>query len=266
MLTPAGLLREGNAIFNIGYTATAAVGPALGGLAVAALDVEGALYVDVVSFLIVAAVLALTRSLPQVKAEPTSWRERLRDGLSYVSSRRPLAALISAQAIAFVFFTAVVPVEIVYAKSTLDAGDAGYGLLLSAWGVGMVAGSLVFAGLRSTSIRILLVVSTLAIGCAYLVVGGLGNGVQWVSVLNAVQELTADQFQARVVGLLEATGAAMPGIGFLVGGAIAAAIDPRAAFVVAGAGVLAVLVGAAISLRGIRWTDPAAPEAPEPVL
>src|SRR3954452_12610532 len=80
VLTPAGLLREGNAIFNIGYTATAAAGPALGGLAVAGLGVKGALLVDVASFLVVAPALALTRSLPQVRAEPTSWRQRLRDG------------------------------------------------------------------------------------------------------------------------------------------------------------------------------------------
>ena len=48
------------------------------------------------------------------------------------------------QAAAFVFFSLVLPIEIVYAKETLDAGDSGYGALLSAWGVGMVVGSLVF--------------------------------------------------------------------------------------------------------------------------
>jgi Transmembrane secretion effector len=276
VLTPMGLLREGNAIFNIGYTVTAAAGPALGGLAVAWLGVKGALYLDVASFVIVAVAMALTRSLPQIKAEPSSWLKRLRDGISYVRSRRALSALIYAQAAAFVFFTAVVPVEIVYAKDTLDAGNAGYGVLLSAWGLGMVLGSFLFAGLRQTSIRVLLAASTLAIGCAYLGMaaagtlviaciaaglGGLGNGVQWVALLNAVQEMTAGQFQARVVGLLEATGAAMPGIGFLVGGAVAAVLDPRAAFVLAGCGVIAVLVAAVIALRGIPWPEASAESA-----
>ena len=107
---------------------------------------------------------------------------------------------------------------------------------------------------------------TLAVACAAAVIGGLGNGVQWVSVLNAVQEMTADRFQARVVGLLEAVGAAMPGIGFLLGGAVAAALDPRAAFVLAGCGVIAVLIAAAISLRGISWTSRPASEAAKSVL
>ena len=40
------------------------------------------------------------------------------------------------------------PIEVAFAKDTLDAGDLGYGLLLASWGTGMVLGSLVFAGLR----------------------------------------------------------------------------------------------------------------------
>ena len=52
--------------------------------------------------------------------------------------------------------------------------------------------------------------------------------MQWVSVLSAVQELTVEQFQARVVGLLEASGKAMPGVGFLLGGVIAAIFSTRA--------------------------------------
>jgi MFS family permease len=271
VLNPVGLLREGNAIFNIGFTAAAAVGPALGGLAVAGLGTQGALLIDVGSFMLAAIVLAATRSLPQVQAEPSPWRKRLREGLAYVSGRRVLAALLTAQAVAFVFFTAVLPIEIVYAKETLDAGNTGYGVLLSAWGVGMVLGSFIFTAASRTSIRLLLGLSTLTIGLAYLgmavagslavactasLFGGIGNGVQWVSILNTVQELTEDRFQARVVGLLESIGRAMPGIGFLVGGVFAALLDPRATFALAGFGVIAVLAVAALRLRA---TLPAAP-------
>src|SRR3712207_7109834 len=35
---------------------------------------------------------------------------------------------------------ATAPAEVFLAKETFDAGDAGYGLLVSLWGVGMVAG------------------------------------------------------------------------------------------------------------------------------
>ena len=61
---------------------------------------------------------------------------RLREGLAYVRGTPVLFRLLAMQALAFVFFTLVLPIEIVYAKETLDAGDSGYGALLSSWGVG----------------------------------------------------------------------------------------------------------------------------------
>jgi hypothetical protein len=90
---------------------------------------------------------------------------------------------------------------------------------------------------------------TLAVACAISVAGGCGNGIQWVSVMTSLQEATSADLQARIVGLLESIGAALPGLGFLLGGAITAAVDPRAAYAVAGGGVLVVL---ALSAFGVR--------------
>src|SRR6266571_2690276 len=58
VLTPAGQLRQGNAVINVGFTAAGAAGPALGGLVAAALGVKTALLIDAASFVVVAAVLA----------------------------------------------------------------------------------------------------------------------------------------------------------------------------------------------------------------
>jgi MFS family permease len=280
VLSPSGQLREGNAIINVGFTAAGAAGPAIAGVVVAALGVQTALLIDAGSFVAVAAVLAATVSLPQVRGEAQPWLRRLRDGLAYVKGSPVLARLLAMQAAAFVFFTLVLPIEIVYAKETLDAGNSGYGALLSAWGVGMVAGSLLFVALsRRASLRVQLFCSTALIGGAYLAmaaagsiavacaaacVGGFGNGVQWVALMSAVQELTTSRFQARVIGLLESIGRMMPGIGFILGGVIAEVLNPRASFVVAGVGSLAVLIVAMPLLRRVGWTGagPPTPEAP----
>ncbi len=143
----------------------------------------------------------------------------------------------------------MIPIEVVYAKETLGASDSGYGLMLACWGAGMVLGSLVFAAVRRASLAALLFFSTLAVGAGYLglaaaptlalacaasVLGGTGNGVQWVSTISAVQEMTVAGMQARVMSVLESIGAAMPGVGFIVGGVIAATASPRAAFLIAG--------------------------------
>ena len=159
------------------------------------------------------------------------------------------------------FFTLIVPIEIVYAAETLQTGEVGYGILLSAWGAGIVLGSLLFLGIRRRPVSVLILSSSLAIGAAYLgmavsrelwlacvfsVIGGAGNGVQWVSVMTALQESTPDDLQARITGLLESLTSATTGIGFLLGGVITAIASPPTAFAVSGIGVvLLVLLGAA---------------------
>jgi hypothetical protein len=71
--------------------------------------------------------------------------------------------------------------------------------------------------------------------------------------MTAVQQLTHADYQARVISLLEALAAAMPGLGFVIGGAVAATFDPRTSYAVAGAGVLAVLAIALVALSRARW-------------
>jgi MFS family permease len=268
LLEPTGELRSGNAILNMGFTAGAAVGPAVGGLVVASSGTQEALLLDALSFFVIAGVM-FAGPLPRAEPEEGRWRDRFRAGLAYVAARVPLRRLLMAQGAAFVFFTAAIPIEVIYAKSTLGSGDSGYGALLASWGVGMVLGSVVFAGLRQTRLPLLLMYSTVAVGVSYLglaaaptllaacgmsVVGGLGNGVQWVSVVSAIQEMTRSSMQARVMSVLESVGAAMPGLGFVVGGLVATGHDPRAVFFVSGVGVLVVVAIAAYYLAGTPWT------------
>jgi MFS family permease len=79
------------------------------------------------------------------------------------------------------------------------------------------------------------------------VLGGIGNGMQWVVVVTAIQEAVRSDMQARVAGFFEAITTAMPGLGFIVGGVLTALLDPRVAFLTAGVGVIViVLVGAAL--------------------
>lgn len=58
--------------------------------------------------------------------------------------------------------------------------------------------------------------------------------------------------QARVMAVLESIGAAMPGVGFALGGLIAAIATPRTTFLVAGLGVLAIVALIAPTLSGKR--------------
>jgi MFS family permease len=269
LLEPAGELRAGNAVLNVAFTGGAAIGPGLAGLIVAGFGAQTALLLDAASFYAIAWILLTAGPLPQAEADPGFVRDRVRAGLAYIREKTTLRRLLIAQGAAFVFFAAVIPIEVLYTKETLGAGDTGYGLLLASWGVGMVLGSIVFAAVRGASLPVLLFFSTLAVGAGYLglaaaptlalacaasILGGAGNGVQWVSVVSAVQELTVAGMQARVMSVLESIGAAMPGVGYLLGGLIATGASPRATFLVAGVGVLAIVAIFTLAL-GRNWPE-----------
>jgi MFS family permease len=85
------------------------------------------------------------------------------------------------------------------------------------------------------------------------VLGGFGNGIQWVGIVTAIQELTQGAYQARVIAFLESVASAMPGIGFVIGGGVAAIFEPRASYAVAGVGVLIVLAIGVLTLRRYDW-------------
>ena len=278
-LQPSGLLREGNGLMNIGFAVASIGGAALGGLIVDLASPAAALGADAVSFALVAILLAFSRQLPAAETEGGQTFARLREGLRFARQNVTARVLLLGESVALVLFTISVPIEVIYARETLGTNDAGFGLLLSTWGAGIVLGSLLFLGIkqRSTAGRIL--VSTLAIGVAYLgmsrvdelwiacafsVLGGLGNGIQWVSVMTALQEVTPEALQARVVGLLESVASITTGVGFLLGGVITAVTSPPTAFAVAGSGgVLLVLVGVLVGFGRYMPAPAVEPASPD---
>jgi len=257
VLQPSGLLKEGNALMNIGFAVSAVGGSALGGALIAAFGLSTALVVDAASFAAIAILIATTRGLPAVEVRREPFIERFRDGIRFARTNALIRLLLIGQAIALILFTLVIPIEVIYAKESLGTTSAGFGILLASWGAGIVVGSLVYLLVKQRSALGLIVVSTAAVGLAYLgmatadtlvlaclasIVGGAGNGVQWISVVTALQEATPPDYQARIVGLLESLGAAMPGVGYVLGGALVAIGSPRTAYAFAGAGVLLLVV------------------------
>jgi hypothetical protein len=240
----------------MGFATTFILGPALAGVVVAAAGSPAALFIDVASF--AACGVLLLDLEPHVEdSETASVGGRVRAAWEHIQAVPSLRGLLSAQAVALVFFTFSPPIEVAYAKATLGAGDRGYGLLLAAWGLGVGIGSVVFARAVKRSLGLLLSASTLAVGLAYLgwaaaptlalacaagVLGGVGNGVQWAALISAVQGLTPRKLQGQLMGAVESLGAICPAIGLTLGGTIAAIDSPRGAFLVAGLGATLITV------------------------
>jgi hypothetical protein len=77
--------------------------------------------------------------------------------------------------------------------------------------------------------------------------------------MTAVQQLTRLEYQGRVISLLESLAKAAPALGFVMGGVSTALLNPRVSYVLAGAGVLAVLAVASVALARTGWRG----EAPQ---
>jgi MFS family permease len=257
--------RRANAALNIGFAVTFTLGPALAGVVVPTLGASAALAIDTVSFTICAALLVDLK--PQVDdAEADSVRARVKAAWRYITEAPTLRRLLITQAVAFIFFEFSPPIEVAYAKVSLHAGDEGYGVLLGVWGLGVALGSVVFARSIDRSLKVMLSAATFAVGFAYIgwwlaptlaiasavgLVGGIGNGVQWAALISAVQRVTPEHLQGRMMGAVESLGAIFPAFGYVLGSAITALASPRIALMVAGFGAAACsVVFARLRLQG----------------
>jgi Na+/melibiose symporter-like transporter len=256
--------RAANAALNLGFSISFILGPALGGVIVAAAGAPVALLIDAGSFLLCA--LLLLDLHPHVEnAGGDSVRSRLRAARGHIAAVPMLRRLFIAEFVALLFIETGAPIEVTYVKSTLGAGDRGVGLLLAMWGAGGVVGSLLFARMVRWPLRILLGSGSLAIGVAYLglaaapslalacvagLLGGVGNGLQWPSMISGVQALTPPNLHGRLMGAAESLGSICVGLGLPLGGALVVLSSPRTAFIVVGAGAALATIG----LLGIQTT------------
>lgn len=262
--TAANLLREGNAVNNTAFSLCFMAGPAIGGAIVAVSSTSVALLVNCGLFLVMALVLATARGLPAAVPEPQPAAGRVRSAIAYLREQPPIRTLFSIQVAGVLFFTVSIPAEVVFAKHTLSSGAGGYGALLSSWGIGAVAGSLAFARWRRRPSRELIAGGAGALGVGFAlmaaapvlaiavigsVIGGVGNGVESVAARTALQEEVEPQWMALMMSFNESMFQLVPGVGILLGGAVASIAGPRTTLALGAAGSLVVTAVVWIVLR-----------------
>jgi MFS family permease len=148
-LVPRGELPSAVALNSVGFNLARAVGPALGGLVVAATGPGATFLLNAASFLGTVFVLYgwdRTPTSPPLAAERLAGA--MRGGLRYVRYQPELRAVM-VRAGGFMFFSiALMALLPLLARGELGVGPTGYGVMLGCLGFGAVTGALVLGGLR----------------------------------------------------------------------------------------------------------------------
>ena len=273
-----GDLTRANAFISGTFSTSIMVGPALGGVLVASIGVEAAFLADAVTYL-VSAILLSTVPLPRPRRESeeeAGFVRELRSGFGYlVGARVPLVIVVGAF-LTILTINATVPAEVFLAKETFGAGDAGYGMLVSLWGGGIVLGSAIMAVLGNRINLVLLYFLSIFLGAfalmgtglapafvlalGALTVEGAATGIDNVATDTILQERVPEAFLGRVFSIRFLGYSAGEAFAYPAGGLLVDAVGPRSTYILAGiataaAGLLVLLAMIAIPIRGREQAD-----------
>jgi MFS family permease len=277
LLAPAVALNSAG--FNIGR----AVGPALGGLVVAAAGPAAVFGLNAVSFLGVLAVLWRWRRRPH---DELGVGERVLGamgaGISYVRFAPPLRAVLVRTALFILPASALWALLPVVARGRLGMDATGFGLLLGALGIGSVLGAVLLPRVRrAVPIDARVVAGTCLFALATVALAVLrwplavgvamvAAGMAWLAILTslnvAVQTAVPRWVRARALAVYLLVFQGGLAIGSALWGVAAARLGERTALLAAAASfALGMLAALRWRLRGIGALDLTPSVRPEPV-
>jgi hypothetical protein len=153
--------------------------------------------------------------------------------------------------------------ELFFVKDVLHAGDAGYGLLLSGWTLGMVAGAVALArrvpshmlavaalaavAVQGAGIAGAALGNVLAVAFAGFAVGGVAHGLKNVVLRTLIHERVPEALRGRAFAAYNAARNAAELGALAAGGVLVGAIGAREALLLSGAVPLAIGVAALLS-------------------
>jgi MFS family permease len=286
-LLPDEELPHANSLLQTIENVAWALGPVLGGVLVASTGADAAYWINSVTFLVSAALLAgiPDRLLQSAQAVGRGYWRDLTDGFKLVRDSRALLTVLAAWNVVMLATAGANVAEIVLAKETFDAGDFGYGLLVGVTGVGLALGSLMagsqlehraLATVYATSIGLVAVgmvgaaaAPNVWIAAVSVGVAGTGNGAAVVCNALLVQRGAPDELRGRAFTLLMSSNYLVLGIGMIAAGPLTDELGPRTVWAIAGglaavAALVGLLLARGVAMRARTAEGPTAePEAVE---
>jgi MFS family permease len=266
------------ALDDLGLT----LGPALAALLLFVLPTDGLLALNAVSFgvsgLLIAGVRTSRAAATEAQAErgPSVWAEA-RAGVRELAGRPEVRALLGSSTAAVLCIGMTNVGEVILAREVLGTGGSGLAVLMTAGGVGTVAGSLAarfkvaWEWRRAYQVGLGCMAFDL-LACAALpsfwllvpvfVIGGFGNGFALVHDRLLLSHAAPESMHGRLFALQKACTSLGFAVSFLSAGAMIAFGGVQIAFLAAGIGLLCVIVAVSPRLRA-AWPTPV-PPAPSP--
>ena len=246
----------------------ATAGPLLGGVLAAAGHTRIGLLLNAASFLAVAAA-GVALHARRDPAPVTSGAAKERGGLRIAFADRTLAIAMTAAIASLLFFTMSVAAEVFFVTDVLHAGPAVFGLLMTAWTLGMVGGRdraraaraavrgsrparspaspLQGAGLLGAALG-----ATMATALVAFLVGGVAHGAKNVLLRTLIHERVPEERRGRAFASYNAlrNGAELGALG--AGGVLVGLAGAQVALALSGAIPLAIGLAAFALLAASR--------------
>jgi MFS family permease len=240
MVKSADELTNANSLLTAVENASFMLGPVIGGVLVAVADPDFAYWINAVSFLVSAVLVARIRRQRLQSRESLSrghWRD-VADGIQLVLTSQRLRTVLIVWNLVMAGNAAVNVSEIVFAKDDLGAGNVGFGLLVAATGLGITLGSLSTPfvlgavglrrmyvgsiGLMGIGMALASMAPSLWIAAPLACAATFGNGAAIVCNQLFIQRGAPDQMRGRAVAVLMSStyatlAVAMAGAGVLTG-------------------------------------------------
>lgn len=243
------------ALNAIMFNSAVVLGPALGAVIYAAFGPGWCFTINAVSFLAVIVALLLMRLAPMPpRSAHGAMLAEVGEGLRYVARDKTLRTLMLGATAASMFGFGIMPLMPAWAVEVLGGNVTTNGLLISARGIGSVAGALLMASLSHRGVKgrvwlnsalitplALLIFSQirwLPASLAMMVIIGAGQMIFLNTTNSLVQEQISDDLRGRVMGLYSLVLFGSMPLGSLVAGSLAEWVSAPVAVAVGGMALL----------------------------
>jgi len=276
----AGLARA-NGLVESARSAGLALGPLLAALAVAAGGTRLALLIDATSFLVTVAAAMLIRArrhpVPAAR-DAGSGRRGSPEGARLLWRDDVLRPVVLGATTALLFIAAVMTIGVIYAKDVLGVGDGGYGLIVAAWMIGMVAGAacagrvaasvtavgtLAALAVQGAGIALAAVWIVLPFGLLAFFTAGAGHGLKSALLRTLIQRRVAAASHGSAWAAYNAGRNTAELVALAGGGLLISAAGARVALLVAGLVPVVIALAAAQRVRAAQRATQA-PPVPQP--